>query len=155
MKKVLGLAVLAAMPVACGTVPTAPETSFDAVPSAESAFTASGRGRAVPSACPTEQDWSSVVGITLDVVRVGKTSVTMRAELLLLSDMSPTPCFTPVFTVASVGRTGATLTSGRDRQEATLTGPAGKYTVTVFTETSQRTGLTARLQVELPPTGRR
>lgn len=155
MKKVLCLAVLATMPVACGTAPTAPELNLGAAPSAEAAFTAEGRGRAIPVGCPAEPDWASVAGIKLDVVRVDKTSVTLRAELLVIADMGPTPCFNPTFSVTSVGRVGGTLTSGRDRQEATLTGPAGIYTVTVFAKTDQRAGLTASLQVELPKTGRR
>jgi hypothetical protein len=155
MKKIFGLAVLATMPVACGTVPTAPEAMLGAVPSVEAPLAASGRGRAIPVGCSTEPNWSSVVGITLDVVRVDKTSVTVRAELLVIADMSPTPCFNPTFSVNSVGRIGGTLTSGWDRQEATLSGPGGKYTVTAFTKTDQKAGLSASLQVELPQTGRR
>ena len=156
MKKILGLAVLATMPMACGTVPTAPEVALGAAPSVEGSLAASGRGRNVPSGCTTDPDWASVVGITLDVLRVDKGSVTVRAELLLIGDRAPTPCFNPVFSVNSIGRSGGgTLTSGWDRQEATLTGPGGKYTITAFTKTDQRKGLTASLEVELPQTGRR
>jgi len=156
MKKILGLAVLAAMPMACGTVPTAPEVMLDAAaPSADASFAASGRGRAVPPGCTTEPDWASIAGITLNAVRNDKTSVTVRAELLVIGDMGPTPCFTPTFSVNSFGRTGGgILTTGWDRQEATLSGPGGIYTVTAFAKTDQRAGLTASLQVELP-TGRR
>jgi hypothetical protein len=155
MKKIIGLAVLATMPVACGTVPTAPEVMLGAVPSVEAPLAASGRGRAIPVGCAAEPDWASVAGITLDVVRVDKTSVTVRAELLLIGDMAPTPCFNPTFSVNSIGRSGGgTLTSGWDRQEATLSGPGGTYTVTAFTKTDQKAGLTASLPVELP-TGRR
>jgi hypothetical protein len=155
MKKILGLAVFATMPMACGTVPTAPEVMLAPAPSVEAPLAASGRGRAVPPGCTTEPDWASVAGITLDVVRVDKTSVTVRAELLVIGDRGPTPCFNPTFSVNSVGRSGrGILTSGWDRQEATLSGPGGIYTVTVFAKTDQRKGLTASLQVELP-TGRR
>jgi hypothetical protein len=155
MKKILGLAVLATIPVACGTVPTAPEVMLGAVPSAEAPLAASGRGRAVPPGCTTDPDWASVAGITLNVTRVDKTSVTVRAELLVIGDMAPTPCFTPTFSVNSIGRSGdGILTSGRDRQEATLSGPAGTYSVTAFTKTDQRAGLRANLLIELP-TGRR
>jgi hypothetical protein len=155
MKKVLCLAVLATLPVACGTITTAPELSLGAAPSSDSAFAAAGRGRAVPAGCTTEPNWASIVGMTLDVVRVEKTSVTVRAELLVIADMAPTPCFNPVFSVNSIGRMGGTLTSGWDRQEATLSGPGGRYTVTAFTETNQRAGLSASLQVALPQTGGR
>jgi hypothetical protein len=155
MKKILGLAVLATMPVACGTVPTAPEVMLGAVPPVEASVAASGRVRAVPPGCATEPNWASVQGITLNVVRVDKTSVSVRAELLVLGDMAPTPCFTPTFSVNSIDRgDGGILTTGRDRQEVTLTGPAGAYSVTAFTKTDQRAGLTANLLVELPP-GRR
>jgi hypothetical protein len=155
MKKILGLAVLATMPVACGTVPTAPEVMLGAVPSVEAPLAASGRGRAVPPGCTTEPDWASVRGIGLNVVRVDKTSVTVRAELLVIGDMAPTPCFNPTFSVNSIDRRGGGIvTSGWDRQEATLTGPAGTYSITAFTKTDQRAGLSANLSVELP-TGRR
>ena len=154
MKRILGLAVLAAMPVACGTNPLAPELQVGAAPSADSALAASGRARAIPAGCTTEPDWASVSGLTLDVVRVGKTSVTVRAELVVIADMNPTPCFNPSFSVNSIGRVGGTLTNGWDRQETTLSGPAGMYTVTAFVKTNQRAGLTASVQVELPQTGR-
>ena len=154
MKKIFGLAVLATMPMACGTVPTAPEAMLGAVPSVEAPLAASGRGRAVPPGCTTEPDWASVVGITLDVVRVDKTSVTVRAELLVIGDMGPTPCFNPIFSVNSIGRRRRHPherlgSPGSDAQRT-----RGTYTVTAFAKTDQRKGLTASLQVELP-TGRR
>jgi hypothetical protein len=155
MKKIFGLAVLATMPVACGTNPVAPELTLGAAPSADSALAAAGRGRAVPVGCTTEPNWASVAGMTLDVVRVGKTTVTVRAELLLIGDRGPSPCFNPTFTVNSIGRSGGgVLSIGWDRQEATLSGPGGTYTITASSETAEREALTARLQVELP-TGRR
>jgi hypothetical protein len=154
MKKLLGLSVLACMPVACGTVPTAPEITPTSASTEPSTFSASGRGRVViePS-CPVEPDWASVRGLSLVVTRADKTSVTARVELLVIGDMGPTPCFTPTFSVEPVRR-GVELVPGKDPQEITLTGPSGRYVLSARANGLGRQSLVGSVSVALPSDGR-
>lgn len=154
MKKLLGLSVLACMPVACGTAPTAPEIATTSASAEPSTFSASGRGRAViEPGCPVEPDWASVRGLSLVVTQVGKTSVTARAELLVIGDMGPTPCFTPIFGVEPL-RKGVDLVPGEDPQEITLTGPGGRYVLTAQTSGIGRQTFADSVTVALPSEGR-
>jgi hypothetical protein len=153
MKKLIGLAVLAAVPVACGTVPTAPDMDAAVRPSSEAAFAASGRGRTIEPSCQVDPDWSAIQGVVLNVTRQSKDSVTVRAELMVVSDVGPTPCFNPVFTVKPSGR-GITLASGKDPREVTLTAPGGFYLITA-TSQDQRAGMSGSITVDLPQRARR
>jgi hypothetical protein len=152
MKKLLGLTVLACMPVACGTVPTAPEMAPASQTTGLSSFTASGRGRVtIEPSCPTDPDWASIRGVTLAIARVGKTSVTLRAELLVIGDSGPAPCFNPIFEVTP-SRRGISLAPELDPQEVTLSGPEGRYVVTAAA--ADQKGFAASLVVALPSEGR-
>jgi len=154
MKKLLGLSVLACMPVACGTVPTAPEIAPSSGSTEPSTFGASGRGPVViEPGCPVEPDWASVRGVTLAVTSVGKTSVTVRAELLVIADMGPTPCFTPTFGVEPM-RKGIDLVAGKDPREVTLTGPGGRYVLTAQANGIGRQSFASSISVALPSQGR-
>jgi hypothetical protein len=153
MKKLIGLVVLAAVPVACGTVPTAPEMGAVVPPSSEGTLSASGRGRTIAPGCPAGADWSAVAAIVLNVTKTGTDSVTVRADLLVIADVGPTPCFTPVFSVTPSGR-GITLARGKDPQEVTLTAPGGSYQITAASS-DQRNALTGTLRVAIPQKDRR
>lgn len=154
MKKLLGLSILACMPVACGTVPTAPEIVPTSGSTEPSNFSASGRGRAViEPACPVDPDWGSVRGLILTITNVGKASVTVRAELLVIGDRGPTPCFTPTFGVEPMRR-GLDLVAGKDPQEVTLSGPGGRYVLTAQAGGIGTHLLARSISVTLPSQGR-
>jgi hypothetical protein len=148
MKKLIGLAVLASVPVACGTIPSTPDVAAVGTPSVEASFAASGRGgRTIEPGC-VASDPSIIRGLTLNVARVGKTSVTVRAEPLVLGGQSPRPCINPTFTVTPAGR-GIVLAPELDSQEVTLSAPAGTYLVTATLASNDRAGLSARLLVQV------
>jgi hypothetical protein len=147
MKKVFALAILATVPVACGTVPTAPDVPSLATPSADASFAASGRGGTIGPICSSRPaDFAEVHGVTLNVVQTGRGFVTVRAELLVLGSQAPSPCFSPVFSVQPSGR-GIVLGGSWDRQQVTLTAPAGAYLVTAASDVR---GLSGSLRVQVP-----
>jgi hypothetical protein len=146
MKKLFGVMMLAALPVACGTDLTSPTAPSQGAPAAEEAFAASGR---IAATCSDRADWSSVRGVVVNVMRSGKDSATLRADLLILGDTRPLPCYTPVFSVKPSGR-GIQLQPERDRREVTLRGPEGLYSVAALVEGPQKPGYTASVMVALP-----
>ena len=126
MKKMLGVMILATLPVACGTTnPIAPELpATDAA--GEASFEASGRGRTAPACTP--------------VNRVVVTEVERQAGTSYLSvqpfgdvrswDTTTRFCGTPNWSVTPQGR-GVRLTASLTRNNAVLEAPRGSYVVTV------------------------
>jgi hypothetical protein len=146
MRRVFGVAVLAAVPIACGTVPTLPTASSpDEVATAET-FAASGR---IAPICSEKADWSSVKGVVVRVARRDRGSVTVRTDLLIIGSNGPTPCYTPVFSVKPSGR-GILLQPGANPREATLRAPTGSYEITAIAEGPVKPAHTGSLMLELP-----
>ena len=129
MKKLLGMMILATVPVACGTTtnPNAPELPASTA-AGETSFEASGRGRTAP-AC---------VAVTRVVVTERE-----REQGIVYLDMRPfgdslsgtisaaTPlCGTPTWSVTPQGR-NVWLTASLTRNNAVLEAPRGTYVVTV------------------------
>jgi hypothetical protein len=127
MKKLLGVMILATLPVACGTTtnPNAPELPATTAPS-EASFEASGRGRTAPACVPvtrvvvTERDRQQGISY-LDVQPFGDS----------LSGAAAAPlCGSPSWSVTPQGR-GVRLTASLTRNNAVLEAPRGTYVVTV------------------------
>lgn len=146
MRRLFGVVMLAAVPVACGTVPNLPTASSPEEAVAPGTFAASGR---VVPLCSEKADWSTVKGAVVDVVRRDRTSVTVRADLVLMGGQGPTPCYTAVFSVKPSARS-IVLQPGRDPREARLTAPAGVYEITVVVEGSAKPAHTASVMVAFP-----
>ncbi len=151
MRKIFGLAVAAALPVACGIHPTAPDAPAFVPQAAEATFTASGRGRPIQQSCNTEPDWSQVHGVVLNAIAVRKTGVMIRAELVVISGGDPAPCFSPTFSLRSrlASASSASLVSGLDPQEVTLVAPPGRYEVVASAKTHDHRDLWGSIVVDV------
>jgi hypothetical protein len=146
MRRLFGVVLLAAVPIACGTVPTAPtDASTDASVSAET-FAASAR---IAPTCSEKADWSSVRGVAVSVVGRGRGTVTVRADLILLSEITPTPCYTTVFSVKPSGR-GIVLQSSADARMVTLRAPDGTYSISALVEGPAKPAYSGSVLVQLP-----
>ncbi|MET0553947.1 MAG: hypothetical protein ABW221_12965 [Vicinamibacteria bacterium] len=146
MKKVLGVVMAAVLPMACGTIPTAPTGAPASDPVEAAAFTSSARGIRT---CSEKADWSVVRGVVVSVARRGRGSVTVRAEPVYLGDIQPLPCHTTSFLVKPAGR-GITLTRELDPREATLRAPNGAYAIQATVEGAAKPAYSGSVQVQLP-----
>jgi hypothetical protein len=146
MKNIIGVAFLAILPVACGSVvPTAPDMPASGnTPQASAAVRASSdRNQPV---CPMDP---RVVGLDLKVIRRAEHEVTVRVEPLLMGGNDQAPaCVVPTWSVKPLGR-GVGIAAGADRQEATLRAVAGSYVITAFVENGSKAGLFASLDVSM------
>jgi hypothetical protein len=127
MKNLLGVMILATLPVACGTTnPNAPELPA-AKATADASFEAAGRGRTAPACTPVNR----VVVTELDrQPGVSYLSVQAFAETPG-SDSAPTLfCGSPRWTVTPQGR-NVRLNASLTRNNAVLEAPRGTYVVTV------------------------
>jgi hypothetical protein len=128
MKKLLGVMILATVPVACGTTtnPNAPELPATGPAAGDSSFAASGRGRTVPACQPvtsvivTERDREPGISY-LDVQ-----ALTDGGGV----DTAVPVCGSPRWSVTPEGR-GVRLTASLTRNNAVLEAPRGSYVVTV------------------------
>ena len=147
MRRLFGVVMLAAVPIACGTsVPTLPTASLPEEASVAQDFAASAR---FAPACSDRVDWSVVKGVAIGEARRGAGSVTVRADLVILgTPTAPLPCHTKVFSVKPSGR-GILLQPGFDSREATLRGPDGFYEVSVYVEGLTKPAYTASVMVEI------
>ena len=149
MKKLFGVAILAALPIACGTEPSAPTASFPEAAATPESFAASAKVAPMPT-CSVRVDWSSVKGVVIGVARRSPGSATVRADLVILGGQAaPLPCHTKTFSVKPSGR-GVTLEPGTDSREATLRAPDGVYEISVLAEGSGKPSYTASVMVEMP-----
>ena len=147
MRRLFGVVMLAAVPIACGTVPTVPTVSLPEEAAAEQTFAASAR---VAPTCSAKVDWSSVKGVVLAEARRDRASVTVRADLVMPGgSASPLPCHTKVYSVKPSGR-GILLEPGIGSREATLRAPGGVYEISVVAEGAARPSYTASVVVEIP-----
>ena len=127
MKKMLGVMILATLPVACGTTnPNAPELPAADVAGAES-FEASGRGRTAPACAPVNR-----VVVTEVERQAGTSYLTVQpfAETISSEDTVTRFCGSPSWSVTPQGR-GVRLTASLTRNNAVLEAPRGTYVVTV------------------------
>jgi hypothetical protein len=147
MRRLFGVVMLAAVPIACGTaVPTLPTASLPEEASSAQDFAASAR---VAPLCSEKVDWSVVTGVVISEARRGRGSVTVRADLLIRGGVGvPLPCHTKTFSVTPSGR-GIVLQRENDR-EATLRAPAGAYEVSVLVEGSAKPAYTATMKLAIP-----
>jgi hypothetical protein len=128
MKKLLGVMILATLPVACGTTnPNAPELPAATGATADdSSFAASGRGRTAPTCQPvtrvlvTERDREQGISY-LDVQAFAEGGG---------ADTAAPVCGSPRWSVTPEGR-GVRLTASLTRNNAVLEAPSGTYVVTV------------------------
>lgn len=128
MKKLLGVMILATVPVACGTTtnPNAPELPATGATTDASSFAASGRGRTAPTCQPvtrvvvTERERDRNISY-LDVQAFAEGGDADTAAPL---------CDSPTWSVTPEGR-GVRLTASLRRNSAVLEAPAGTYVVTV------------------------
>jgi hypothetical protein len=144
MRKLIGVLALATVPIACGTVPTTPDLALPEATAEAAGFAASAR----VEPCSERADWSNVQGIVVQAVRSGKGSVTVRADLVLRSDVRLVPCYTPVFSVKPGGR-GIELAGEPDRREATLRAPGGTYWVEAFVDGTKERAFVGGVLVEI------
>jgi hypothetical protein len=126
MKKLFGVMILAAMPVACGTTnPNAPEAAASPT-GGESAFSASALGsRTTPAPAPC----SPVTHVTVNVVdrQPGIAYFSVDATSMSGDNTAP-PCGRPTWTVTPAGR-GVRITGSETRNVAYLEAPRGTYVV--------------------------
>lgn len=146
MRKLMGVVMAGVLPMACGTIPTEPSAAVSSAPAEVASFTSAARGA---PACSDKADWSAVRGVVVSVVRRGKDSVTVRADLMWMGGSGPTPCYTTTFAVKPFGR-GITLTRERDPREATLRAPDGTYAILATAEGAVKPAHTGGIQVQLP-----
>jgi hypothetical protein len=146
MRRLFGVVMLAAVPMACGTVPSAPTASLPDGAAAGGAFTASAR---IAPTCSEKADWASVRGAVVGVSARGRGSVTVRSDLVLFGGSGLPPCYTAVFSVKPSGR-GILLQPGSNPREAMLRAPDGIYEIAVRVEGSAKPAYTASVMVELP-----
>jgi hypothetical protein len=130
MKKLLGLMMLATLPVACGTTnPAAPELPATDAAGAAS-FEASGRDSTAPVRCTAVQ---SIV-VTEGERRRGMASLSAQTfGAATPSGSARVFCGTPTWSVTPQGR-GVRLSAGLSSAEtrnAVLEAPAGTYVVTL------------------------
>src|SRR4029450_7620212 len=124
MKKLFGVMILAAFPVACGNaIPSGPDAAAlgggdDATVSASR----SGGRRRTPTA-------PAIGGIRIDVVDYGKGYTTLRLTALTADDSLLPLCGAPTWSVSDSTRS-VTLSSSRDAFSATLEAAEGEYEVT-------------------------
>jgi hypothetical protein len=146
MKKIIGMAFLAILPVACASVvPTAPDLAAPAAAPNASAAVGASSDRNQPT-CTMDP---RVVGLDLKVIRRAEREVTVRVEPLLVGGNDQAPaCVVPIWTVKPIGR-GVGIAAGADRQEATLRAVAGSYVITAFVENGSKMGLFASLEVSM------
>ena len=146
MKKIIGIAFLAILPVACGSVvPTGPDMPASATAPKSAATAPAPVDRNQPT-CETD---ARVVGLDLKVVRRDAQGVTVRVEPLMFVGNDGKPaCVVPVWSVKPLAR-GVGITAGADRQEATLRAPRGSYVITAFVENGSKGGLSASLEVTI------
>jgi hypothetical protein len=128
MKKMLGVMILATLPVACGTTnPIAPELpAADAA--GEASFEASRNARTAPACTPVNR-----VVVTEVERQAGTSYLTVQpfADAILSSgDTVPRFCGNPSWSVTPQGR-GVRLTASLTRNNAVLEAPRGTYVVTV------------------------
>jgi hypothetical protein len=128
MKKLLGVMILATLPVACGTTtnPNAPELPVNGPAAGDSSFAASGRGRTAPTCQPA----TSVL-----VTERGRDRNVSYLDVLVLAegggaDTAAPICGSPHWSVTPEGR-GVRLTASLTRNNAVLEAPRGTYVVTV------------------------
>ena len=147
MRRLLGVVMLAAVPIACGTtVPTVPTASVPEEASVAQDFAASAR----VAPCSERVDWSVVKGVVIAESGRGRGSVTVRADLVVLGGATaPLPCHTKVFSVKPSGR-GIQLQTGSDSREVTLRAPDGVYDISVYVEGRTKPSYVASVTVELP-----
>jgi hypothetical protein len=128
MKKLFGVMVLASFGAACGsTLPSGPDALQ--TPTSQDGTVRSLARR--PGKTPLPPSCSVVApieGIEIVVLNEGKGSLTLRAEAVINTSDSLTPCFVPTWSVSPKNR-GVYLATGWDPQVATLYAPAGRYTV--------------------------
>jgi hypothetical protein len=146
MRRLFGVVVFAAVPIACGTVPSAPTVSFPDEAATKQTFAASAR---VAPPCSDGVAWSSVKGVVLDVAARGRGWVTVRAELVIRDGSRLPSCYTTVFSVEPSVR-GLVLEPASKSHEATLSAPDGVYVISVTATGPARPVHTASLKVEIP-----
>lgn len=127
MKKLLGVMILATVPVACGTTnPNAPELPAAGTAPDASSFAASGRGRTTPRCRPATR-----VVVTERERAAGTSFLDVQAYAEGgNADTADPICGTPTWDVKPQGR-GVRLTPSLTRNNAVLEAPRGTYTVTV------------------------
>jgi len=133
MKKLIAVTVLSGFPVACGSLPSSPDSLESTVAANDASVTASAkrpkRPAPPPPTCDVESGDVHLDGIHLAVVGTGDGYVQLRADAVVLDGSDRlTPCFTPEWSFGPENR-GASLAVDLDPQVATLAAPAGKYDV--------------------------
>lgn len=144
MKRLVGVLILAGVPIACGVQTTSAPDSATLPTGAESgSVSALARGKG--AAC-VAGDRSQIRSIELMVVRQGRGFVTVRAVIGgLPADTYPSVCLAPWWEVSP--RTQTDTIS--DREQVTIFGPAGKYDVTGFSRVTKRRILSASTVVTI------
>jgi hypothetical protein len=123
MKKLLGVMILATLPVACGTTtnPNAPELPATADVTSAVPVTTSEARTAPPTCIPVTQ-------VLLDVTR--RSGGAQLSAYAVGLGTSGAPCGSPTWSVTPEGR-GVRLTASLGRNNAFLEAPSGTYVVTV------------------------
>jgi hypothetical protein len=131
MKKLLGVMILAGLPVACGTTnPNAPELPAAGAAAGETSFEASGRTSTAPARC------TPVQSVVVSVTERRRGMAFLNAQALGAASPSgsmPVFCGIPTWSVTPEGR-GVRLSNGLSSggtQSAVLDAPAGTYVVTL------------------------
>jgi hypothetical protein len=152
MKKLVGVMILSGFPVACGsTLPSGPDALQTVATSQDATVESQAAGRRpapVPAPTPTpvpscDADGNDVnVGIEdihITILSENRGQVTLRADALANDSDRLQGCFVPTWSV-DTDDSGVTLTTARDPQIATLSAPAGRYTVEARVNTGGRRG---------------
>jgi hypothetical protein len=137
MKKLVGVMILSGFPVACGsTLPSGPDALQTAATSQEATVESQAGGRApapvpaptpVPS-CEETDAYVAIDDIEITILSENRGQVTLRADALVNGSDRVQPCVVPTWSV-DADDSGVDLTIARDPQIATLSAPAGRYTV--------------------------
>lgn len=128
MKKLFGVMILSALPVACGsTIPSTPDASVPAGDDATVSALRSGRRAPEPSCVLTDAE-PEISAIVLNVVSSGPGYATVRAKGLVAGSDPVGYCFQPTWSVVGGGK-DTQLVIGRAADEVTLYASSGRYTL--------------------------
>jgi hypothetical protein len=128
MKRLFGVMILSAVPVACGTgTPSTPDTISSAGDTQETAAASSlaSRRPAPPPSC-IPGDRSEIKEITVRVVEQGKSFARVRAVSVQPGEDTVPVCLAPSWSVTPTAR----LIPASDSEEAILYATGGPYRVT-------------------------
>jgi hypothetical protein len=144
MKRLVGMMILASVPIGCGVQTASTPDAATAPPTSESG-SVSALARSRGPAC-VRGDRSKIRSIELVVVNQGRGFVTVRAVIgSSPAETYPPVCLSPWWVVNPVVRTDPYT----DPEQVVIYGPPGKYHVTGFTQVTEWTRLSASKAVTI------